>query len=148
MSFFGAGKAIVEGLFHVAVLALAAYLAIHQRISFGDILTFSMLYLSAMAPLNEIHRVIDEGHEASLRVNDLIELLHHADRPVVQDGDATRRPGWTTGPRWSRTEGLRGRVRPAGRRAGTGPWTGSTWRSTRARRSGSPARPGAASPPC
>jgi ATP-binding cassette, subfamily B, bacterial len=75
MSFFGAGKAIIEGLFHVAVLALAAYLAIHQRISFGDILTFSMLYMSAMAPLNEIHRVIDEGHEASLRVNDLMELL-------------------------------------------------------------------------
>jgi ATP-binding cassette subfamily B protein len=75
MSFFGAGKAIVEGLFHVGVLALAAYLAIHQRISFGDILTFSMLYLSAMAPLNEVHRVVDEGHEASLRVNDLTDLL-------------------------------------------------------------------------
>jgi ATP-binding cassette subfamily B protein len=75
MSFFGAGKAVVEGLFHVAVLALAAYLAISGRISFGDILTFSMLYLSVMAPLNEIHRVLDEGHEASLRVNDLRELL-------------------------------------------------------------------------
>lgn len=75
MSFFGAGKAVVEGLFHVAVLALAAYLAISGRISFGDILTFSMLYLSAMAPLNEIHRVLDEGHEASLRVLDLQELL-------------------------------------------------------------------------
>ena len=75
MSFFGAAKAIVEGLFHVGVLALAAYLAIHQKISFGDILTFSMLYLSAMAPLNEIHRVIDEGHEASLRVHDLMDLL-------------------------------------------------------------------------
>src|SRR3954465_628533 len=75
MSFFGAGKAVVEGGFHVAVLGLAAYLAITGRISFGDILTFSMLYLSAMAPLNEIHRVLDEGHEASLRVLDLQELL-------------------------------------------------------------------------
>jgi len=75
MSFFGAGKAVVEGMFHVGVLALAAYLAIHQRISFGDILTFSMLYLSVMAPLNEVHRVIDEGHEASLRVKDLMDLL-------------------------------------------------------------------------
>jgi ATP-binding cassette, subfamily B, bacterial len=28
-----------------------------------------------MAPLNEIHRVLDEGHEASLRVLDLQELL-------------------------------------------------------------------------
>jgi ATP-binding cassette subfamily B protein len=75
MSLFGAGKALVEGLFHVGVLALAAYLAITGRISFGDILTFSMLYLSAMAPLNEIHRVLDEGHEASLRVRDLRDLL-------------------------------------------------------------------------
>lgn len=75
MSFFGAGKAVVEGLFHVGVLALAAYLAVSGRISFGDILTFSMLYLRAMSPLNEIHRVLDEGHEASLRVIDLQELL-------------------------------------------------------------------------
>lgn len=75
MSFFGAAKALVEGLFHIGVLALAAYLAILGQISFGDILTFSMLYLSAMAPLNEIHRVLDEGHEASLRVRDLQDLL-------------------------------------------------------------------------
>jgi ATP-binding cassette subfamily B protein len=75
MSFFGAGKAVVEGLFHVGVMALAAYLAITGQISFGDILTFSMLYLGAMAPLNEVHRVLDEGHEASLRVLDLQALL-------------------------------------------------------------------------
>jgi ATP-binding cassette subfamily B protein len=75
MSFFGSGKAIVEGLFHVGVLALAAYFAIHGKIQFGEILTFSMLYLNAMAPINEIHRVLDEGHEASLRVADLRGLL-------------------------------------------------------------------------
>ena len=75
MSFFGAGKAVVEGVFHVGVLALASYLAITGHITFGDILTFSMLFLGAMAPLNEVHRVLDEGHEASLRVLDLQELL-------------------------------------------------------------------------
>ncbi|HVK07782.1 MAG TPA: ABC transporter ATP-binding protein [Gemmataceae bacterium] len=75
MSFFGSGKAIVEGMFHLGVLALAAYLAVIGKITFGDILTFSMLYLSAMAPLNEVHRVLDEGHEASLRVLDLQGLL-------------------------------------------------------------------------
>ncbi|WP_246173445.1 ABC transporter ATP-binding protein [Limnoglobus roseus] len=75
MSFFGAGKALVEGLFHVGVLAFASYLAIHGDITFGDILTFSMLYLGAMAPLNEVHRVLDEGHEASLQVLDLQRLL-------------------------------------------------------------------------
>src|SRR5207248_697420 len=92
MAFFGAAKAVVEGLFHVAVLALAAYLAITGRISFGDILTFSMLYLGAMAPLNEIHRVLDEGHEMSLRVLDLQDLLA---LPV----DASFRTPTHTGPR-------------------------------------------------
>jgi ATP-binding cassette subfamily B protein len=84
MSCFGAGKAVVEGLFHVAVLALAAYLAITGRISFGDILTFSMLFLSAMAPLNEVHRVLDQGHDASLQVGDLQELLNIPVDPSFQ----------------------------------------------------------------
>jgi ATP-binding cassette subfamily B protein len=75
MSLYGCAKALNEGLFHVIVLGLATYLAIHQRISFGDVLTFSVLYLNVMAPLNEVHRVLDEGHEASLRVGDLLELL-------------------------------------------------------------------------
>jgi ATP-binding cassette subfamily B protein len=65
-----------EGLFHILVLGFATYLAIHQRISFGDVLTFSVLFLNVMAPMNEIHRVLDEGHEASLRVGDLLQMLH------------------------------------------------------------------------
>src|SRR5262249_28536455 len=44
-------------------------------ISFGDILTFSILFLSVLAPLNEVHRVIDEGHECSLQVGDLLAML-------------------------------------------------------------------------
>lgn len=75
MSLYGCGKALNEGLFHVIVLGLATYLAIHERISFGDVLTFSVLYLNVMAPLNEVHRVLDEGHEASLRVGDLLDIL-------------------------------------------------------------------------
>jgi ATP-binding cassette subfamily B protein len=45
----------------------------------GDVLTFSILFLSVMAPLNEIHRVIDEGHESSLRVGDLLHMLAEPD---------------------------------------------------------------------
>src|SRR6185295_8343582 len=63
------------GLFHVAVLALAIYLAVWGQISLGDILTFSMLFLNVMAPLNEVHRGLDEGHECSLQVADLFALL-------------------------------------------------------------------------
>lgn len=77
MSFFGMGKALTEGAFHVIVLGLAVYLASQNRITYGDILTFSGLFLGVMAPLAEVHRVIDEGHEASLRVNDLSEMLSH-----------------------------------------------------------------------
>ncbi|MFO0890041.1 MAG: ABC transporter ATP-binding protein [Isosphaeraceae bacterium] len=75
MSLFGCGKALNEGLFHILVLALAVYLFVHGQIRYGDILTFSVLYLNVMCPLNEVHRFIDEAHESSLRVGDLLALL-------------------------------------------------------------------------
>ena len=75
MSLFGSGKALNEGFFHLLVLAFAVYLFVHGSISYGDILTFSVLFLNVMAPLNEIHRFIDEAHESSLRVGDLLDML-------------------------------------------------------------------------
>lgn len=75
MSLFGCAKSLNEGLFHVLVLGIATYLAVHRQISFGDILTFSVLFLNVMTPLNEVHRVLDEGHESSLRVAELLEML-------------------------------------------------------------------------
>jgi ATP-binding cassette subfamily B protein len=75
MMFFGAGKALTEGTFHIAVLGLAVYLAATSHITYGDIFAFSGLFLGVMTPLAEIHRVIDEGHEASLRINDLSDIL-------------------------------------------------------------------------
>jgi ATP-binding cassette subfamily B protein len=75
MSLFGCGKALNEGFFHILVLAFAVYLFVHGQIELGDIFTFSMLYLNVMCPLNEVHRFIDEAHESSLRVGDLIKLL-------------------------------------------------------------------------
>jgi ATP-binding cassette subfamily B protein len=79
MSLYGLAKALNEGFFHIIVLSLATYLAINGRITYGDVLTISVLYLNVMAPLNEVHRVLDEGHESSLRVDDLFKLL---DEPV------------------------------------------------------------------
>jgi len=75
MSLYGAAKAMNEAFFHILVLGLAMYLAVHGRISFGDILTFSMLFMSVMTPLNEVHRCVDEGHECSLMVADLMDML-------------------------------------------------------------------------
>jgi len=75
MALFGSGKALNEGFFHVIVLAMALYFAFHGQLEPGDVVTFSMLFLNVMTPLSEIHRVLDEGHETSLRVGDLLEML-------------------------------------------------------------------------
>jgi ATP-binding cassette subfamily B protein len=75
MSLFGAGKAINEGVFHVLVLAFAVYLFVQGRVQPGDVLMFSALFLNVMAPLNEVHRFMDEAHESSLRIGDLLGLL-------------------------------------------------------------------------
>ena len=75
MSLFGSGKAINEGLFYLAVVAVAVYLFINKSIQFGDMIMFPALFLQVMSPLNEVHRIIDEGHECSLKVADLLDLL-------------------------------------------------------------------------
>jgi ATP-binding cassette subfamily B protein len=75
MSLFGSAKALNEGFFHILVLGVSIYYAVIGVISFGDVLIFSILFLGVMTPLSEIHRIIDEGHECSLRVGDLLEML-------------------------------------------------------------------------
>src|SRR6266851_20042 len=75
MSWFGCAKALNEGFFHILVLAGAIYCAIIDVISLGDVLTFSILFLNVMTPLSEVHRILDEGHENSLRVGDLLRML-------------------------------------------------------------------------
>jgi len=92
MSLFGSGKALNEGLFHLVVIASAIYLFVSGRIAYGDIITLSMLFLNVMAPLNEVHRFIDEAHESSLRMGDLLEIL---DAP----SDVSFRPVETRAPR-------------------------------------------------
>jgi ATP-binding cassette subfamily B protein len=76
MSLFGCAKALNEGFFHIVVLALAINLAVHGDISLGDVLMFSILFQNVMAPLNEVHRGLDEGHECSLMVADLLDMLN------------------------------------------------------------------------
>jgi ATP-binding cassette, subfamily B, bacterial len=77
MSLFGCAKALNEGFFHVLVLGSALFLAINHwhGIGLGDVFMFSGLFLGVMAPLSEVHRILDEGHEASLRVGDLLEMM-------------------------------------------------------------------------
>jgi ATP-binding cassette, subfamily B, bacterial len=75
MALFGSGKGVCEGLFHVGVLAVAIYLAIIGRMSVGGVFALSLLFLNVMAPMSELHRLLDEGHETSLLVGDLLELM-------------------------------------------------------------------------
>ena len=76
MSLFGSGKAINEGILQCDRSLRSPCISLFTAgLKVGEITAFSMLYLSVMAPLNEVHRFIDEGHESSLRVGDLLGLL-------------------------------------------------------------------------
>jgi ATP-binding cassette, subfamily B, bacterial len=75
MSLFSSAKALNEAFFHLSVLGMSAYLAINGTVSYGDILTFSFLFANVMTPLNAVHRSLDEGHECSLMVVDLLRIL-------------------------------------------------------------------------
>ena len=84
MSLYGSSKALLEGLFYILVLGVSVYLAGTGQIRFGDILTFSMLFLNVMSPLAEVHRMIDEGHESSLLVGELVKMLQEPIDPCYR----------------------------------------------------------------
>lgn len=73
MSFDGI-KQLVEAIGFVYVIWYGFYLADMKQISIGTILTLSVLYISFMQPVKEMHRFIDEGSEASIRFLRLLNL--------------------------------------------------------------------------
>src|SRR5205823_4980435 len=75
MSLYGCAKALNEAFFHILVLLVAVNLYAAGRIEIGQIVMFSMLFMNVMTPLAEIHRVLDDGHECSLQVGILVDLL-------------------------------------------------------------------------
>jgi ATP-binding cassette subfamily B protein len=85
MMSFDAIKQLIEGIGLVTVVALGSYLAIHGFVSEGDVLTFAVLYSSVTNPLRELHRLIDEGFEASLMIQDL-ENLYSLKKDIGLDG--------------------------------------------------------------
>ncbi|MES2023579.1 MAG: ABC transporter ATP-binding protein [Patescibacteria group bacterium] len=76
MSFFDAGKYLNEGFFYILVISISIFLSAEGVITRGDILVYSILFLSITGPLREIHRILDEAHESSIKVNDLYDLLN------------------------------------------------------------------------
>ncbi len=76
MALFDSGKYLNEGLFYILVISLSIFLAAQGIITKGDILVYSILFLNITGPLREIHRILDEAHESSIKVNDLYDLLN------------------------------------------------------------------------
>ncbi len=76
MALFDSGKYLNEGFFYILVISLAILMSGKGVISQGDILVYSILFLSITGPLREIHRILDQAHESSLLVNDLYDLLN------------------------------------------------------------------------
>lgn len=75
MALFDALKYLNEGFFYILVISLSIFMSANGMISKGDILVYSILFLSITGPLREIHRILDEAHESLIRVNDLYQLL-------------------------------------------------------------------------
>ncbi len=95
MAWFDCAKAINEGFFHILVLSFAIFLAVKGQIGYGDILMFSILFFNVMNPLREVHRILDEAHESSLRVGDLLAMMNE---PTDQSfGTVTMRQPKLTG---------------------------------------------------
>lgn len=88
MALFDSGKYLNEGFFYILVITLSILFSSQGVISRGDILVYSILFLSITGPLREIHRILDEAHESSIRVNDLYGLLD-----LPQDESFTKTPG-------------------------------------------------------
>jgi len=89
MALYDATKYLNEAFFYVLVVALAIYFAVTGVISQGDILMYSILFVSVISPLREVHRILDEAHESSIRVQDLYELQHE---PLDASFTATAAP--------------------------------------------------------
>ena len=90
MALFDSGKYLNEAFFYVIVISLSIFLAAQGIITKGDILVYSILFLSITGPLREIHRILDEAHESSIRVNDLYDLLNQPRDISFQANDKER----------------------------------------------------------
>lgn len=75
MALYDAAKYLNEAFFYILVISTAIYFASIGTITTGDVLVYSILFMSVIGPLREIHRILDEAHESSIKVNDLYELM-------------------------------------------------------------------------
>lgn len=76
MMFYDAAKYLNETFFYILVISISIYFAINGMITKGDILTYSILFMSIVTPLATIHRILDEAHESAIKVQDLNDLIN------------------------------------------------------------------------
>ncbi|MBI3027082.1 ABC transporter ATP-binding protein [Candidatus Woesearchaeota archaeon] len=74
MAIYDAAKYLNEAIFYILVISISVYFSVNGVITKGDILTYSILFMSVISPLREIHRILDQAHESSIKVEDLHEL--------------------------------------------------------------------------
>jgi len=71
---FDALKQFIEGLGLVFVVAYGAWQVTNDMMSYGTVLTLTLLYNAAAQPLRELHKILDEGMESLLLVRELQNL--------------------------------------------------------------------------
>jgi ATP-binding cassette, subfamily B, bacterial len=79
MAVYDAGKSLNEGFFFILTMSVSVFLANAKLITPGDILMFALIFGNIVTPLREIHRIVDEAHESSIKVADFIDLM---EKPV------------------------------------------------------------------
>ena len=88
MMCFGAFKSLIEDLGQAFVVAIGIIFVANDTMTPGTILTLALLYRSAAIPLQHLHRVVDEMHEAAIQINVAKTMIDAADDPGL-DGAAT-----------------------------------------------------------
>jgi ATP-binding cassette, subfamily B, bacterial len=68
-------KGALKCFFHIVILAISIYMAFHKYITVGDVLTYSLLFMASIKPIEEIHRYLDELQENSIKANNLKEIF-------------------------------------------------------------------------
>jgi ATP-binding cassette subfamily B protein len=86
MSLFDAAKSANEGVWQVLSLGAAVYASGGGLDAVGNVTAYALLYMSILAPLREMHRIVDETSESAQQAQDFYALL---DTPV--DAGYTRR---------------------------------------------------------
>lgn len=81
MMLFDAVKGLIEELGQALVVGIGIFLVVGDNMTPGTILTLAILYKSAAIPLQQLHRVVDEMHEAALQIDAASSVVDASDDP-------------------------------------------------------------------